>query len=73
MFRDWQVEEKFGGTDRYTEFRAKHNSLGRSGGKFWGIIRLTSRVRLSQEGIEDRDSAPSRDTVAPGYESRHRC
>lgn len=33
MFRDWQVEEKLGGTDRYnTEYRAKHNLLGKSGG-----------------------------------------
>ncbi|HDZ3476957.1 TPA: protein kinase [Pseudomonas aeruginosa] len=32
VFRDWQVEEKLGGTDRYTEYRAKHNLLGRSGG-----------------------------------------
>ncbi len=28
----WQVEEKLGGTDRYTEYRAKHNLLGKSGG-----------------------------------------
>ena len=32
MFRDWQVEERLGGTDRYTEYRAKHNLLGKSGG-----------------------------------------
>ena len=32
VFRDWQVEEKLGGTDRYTEYRAKHNLLGKSGG-----------------------------------------
>jgi len=32
LFRDWQVEEKLGGTDRYTEYRAKHNLLGKSGG-----------------------------------------
>ena len=32
VFRDWQVEEKLGGTDRYTEFRAKHSLLGESGG-----------------------------------------
>lgn len=32
VFRDWQVEEKLGGTDRYTEYRAKHNMLGKSGG-----------------------------------------
>ena len=32
VFRDWQVEEKLGGTDHYTEYRAKHNLLGKSGG-----------------------------------------
>lgn len=32
VFRDWQVEEKLGGEDRYTEYRAKHNLLGKSGG-----------------------------------------
>jgi len=32
VFRDWQVEERLGGTDRYTEYRAKHNLLGKSGG-----------------------------------------
>jgi nuclease-like protein len=32
VFRDWQAEEKLGGTDRYTEYRAKHNLLGKSGG-----------------------------------------
>ena len=32
VFRDWQVEEKLGGTDRYSEYRAKHNLLGKSGG-----------------------------------------
>ncbi|QKX16917.1 protein kinase [Microbulbifer sp. YPW1] len=32
VYRDWQVEEKLGGTDRYTEYRAKHNLLGKSGG-----------------------------------------
>ncbi|MXZ74166.1 MAG: protein kinase [Gemmatimonadetes bacterium] len=36
VFRDWQVEEKLGGTDRYTEYRAKHTLLGMSG----GIVRL---------------------------------
>ncbi|GKT09776.1 protein kinase [Desulforhabdus sp. TSK] len=32
VFRDWQVEEKLGGTDRYTEYRARHTLLGKSGG-----------------------------------------
>lgn len=32
VYRDWQVEEKLGGTDRYTEYRAKHNLLGKTGG-----------------------------------------
>ena len=32
VFRDWQVQEKLGGTDRYTEYRAKHNLLGKRGG-----------------------------------------
>jgi serine/threonine protein kinase len=32
VFRDWQVEERLGGTDRFTEYRAKHNLLGKSGG-----------------------------------------
>ena len=29
--------------------------------------------RAPVKGIADRDSAPSRDTAAPGYESWHRC
>lgn len=35
-FRDWQVEERLGGTDRYTEYRAKHGLLGKGG----GMVRL---------------------------------
>lgn len=31
-FREWQVEEKLGETDRYTEYRARHNFQGKSGG-----------------------------------------
>lgn len=33
VFREWQVEEKLGGTDRYTEYRAKHNLLGKNCGQ----------------------------------------
>ena len=29
--------------------------------------------RASPKGLEVRDSAPWNDTVAPDYESRHRC
>lgn len=36
VFRDWQVEEKLGGTDRYTEYRAKHSRMGKGG----GMVRL---------------------------------
>jgi len=32
VFRDWQVEEKLGGDDHYTEYRAKHTLLGKTGG-----------------------------------------
>ncbi len=32
VYRDWQVEERLGGTDRYTEYRAKHTLLGKRGG-----------------------------------------
>lgn len=40
-YGNWQVEEKLGGTDRYTEYRAKHTLLGaRRGG--------TARLRLYQ-------------------------
>ena len=28
VFGNWQVEEKLGGTDRYTEYRARHTLLG---------------------------------------------
>jgi serine/threonine protein kinase len=31
-FNNWLVEEKLGGTDRYTEYRARHSLLGKSGG-----------------------------------------
>ena len=34
----WQVEERLGGTDRYTEYRAKHTFLGKRGG--------TARLRV---------------------------
>lgn len=30
--RDWQVEEKLGGDDHYTEYRAKHSFLGKNAG-----------------------------------------
>lgn len=30
-FRDWQAEEKLGGDDRYTEYRAKNTFIGKSG------------------------------------------
>ena len=36
VFGSWQVEEKLGGTDRYTEYRAKHSLMGKSG----GMVRL---------------------------------
>jgi hypothetical protein len=32
VFGNWQVEEKLGGNDRYTEYRAKNILTGRSGG-----------------------------------------
>lgn len=32
VIRDWQIEEKLGGTDRFTEYRAKHSLLGERGG-----------------------------------------
>lgn len=35
-FRDWQVEEKLGGSNFHTEYRAKHKLLGNSG----GMVRL---------------------------------
>lgn len=33
VFGSWQVEEKLGGNDRYTEYRAKHNLLGTKAGQ----------------------------------------
>ena len=40
-YGNWRVEEKLGGTDRYTEYRAKHTLLGaRRGG--------TARLRIYQ-------------------------
>lgn len=49
VFRDWQVEEKLGGTDRYTEYRAKHTLLGKSGGM--------SRLRVYQaDPYQDEDA-----------------
>lgn len=32
-YRDWQVEEKLGGDDRYTEYRALNTFVGQSAGK----------------------------------------
>jgi len=37
-YRDWQVEEELGRTDRYTEYRAKHLLMGESG--------CTARLRV---------------------------
>ncbi len=37
-YRDWQVEEELGSTDRYTEYRARHLLMGESG---W-----TARLRV---------------------------
>jgi serine/threonine protein kinase len=37
-YREWQVEEKLGGDDRYTEYRAKHTLIGQRGG--------TARLRV---------------------------
>lgn len=31
-YREWQVEERLGGDDRYTEYRAKHSMMGKRGG-----------------------------------------
>jgi serine/threonine protein kinase len=33
VFGSWQVEEKLGGNERYTEYRAKHNLLGAKAGQ----------------------------------------
>lgn len=33
VFGSWQVEEKLGGNERYTEYRAKHNLTGKQGGQ----------------------------------------
>jgi len=33
VFGSWQVEEKLGGNNRYTEYRAKHNLLGAKAGQ----------------------------------------
>ncbi|NQU63148.1 MAG: protein kinase, partial [SAR324 cluster bacterium] len=38
VFRDWQIEEKLGGDDHYTEYRAKHTFSGRS--------RSTARLKV---------------------------
>ena len=40
-YGNWQVEEKLGGTDRYTEFRGKHTLLGAKRGG-------TARLRVYQ-------------------------
>lgn len=49
VFREWQVEEKLGGTDRYSEYRAKHNLLGSSGGQ--------ARLRVYQaDPYQDEDA-----------------
>src|SRR5262249_25279030 len=40
-YGNWQVEEKLGGTDRYTEYRAKHTLLGAGRGG-------TARLRIYQ-------------------------
>jgi serine/threonine protein kinase len=52
-YGNWQVEEKLGGTDRYTEYRAKHTLLGaRRGG--------TARLRVYQVDAYLPDQARQR-------------
>ena len=49
VFRDWQVEERLGGTDKYTEYRVKHNLLGKNGGQ--------ARLRVYQaDPYQDADA-----------------
>lgn len=47
VFGSWQVIEKLGGTDRYTEYRAKHNLLGAKA----GLVRL--RVYRADPYLEE--------------------
>lgn len=53
VFRDWQVEEKLGGTDRYTEYRAKHNLLGKSGGL--ARLRVYQADPYQEKGARDEE------------------
>lgn len=48
-FRDWQVEQKLGGDERHTDYRAKHTFLGRGGG--------TVRLRVYQADPLEPDGA----------------
>ena len=32
IYREWQLEERLGGDNRYTEYRAKHSLMGKRGG-----------------------------------------
>jgi serine/threonine protein kinase len=48
-YRDWQVEEKLGGSDRYTEYRAKHTFMGQRGG--------TARLRVYRVDPYQDDAA----------------
>lgn len=61
VFRDWQVEEKLGGTDRFTEYRAKHSFLGKSAGK----ARL--RVYKANPYQEEADRLAERKLISNAY------
>lgn len=54
VFRDWQVIEKLGGTDRFTEYRAKHNLLGKSGGMARLRVYQTDPYQSKKEIEEER-------------------
>ncbi|SHK89003.1 Serine/threonine protein kinase [Desulfatibacillum alkenivorans DSM 16219] len=60
-FRDWQVEEKLGGTDRFAEYRAKHSLLGKSG----GMARL--RVYKADPYLEDAEREAERRRIRNAY------
>ena len=61
VYRDWQVEERLGGTDRFTEYRAKHLLLGKSG----GVARL--RVYQADPYQEECGRAAERNRISNAF------
>ena len=56
-FGNWQVEERLGGTDRYTEYRARHTFLGARQGHPCSAAGVPGRSVPPRSGAQGRTSS----------------